>query len=212
MADIFLSYSHFDRSKAREVVAALEEAGYSVFWDQATPSGSDWNTWIRDQLTQARLCVTLWSKTSVNSRNVIHESTIALEEGKFLPVMINNLRAEQFPMGFYTTQAVDSRGRSATSLARILNAVRARLPGDSGGVPPETPAVASVHVLYPQRRSRGGVMTAQTATASLQTVAPAIAGVLAAYALLAGAGYAPSAMADIGSYFSAEAHAMAEIR
>ena len=33
---------------------ALEQAGYEVFWDQSTPPGKDWDSWIRDQLSTAR--------------------------------------------------------------------------------------------------------------------------------------------------------------
>lgn len=201
MADIFLSYSHHDRARAADIVEALTDAGFSVFWDQSTPSGADWNHWIRDQLNNARLCVTLWSRHSVESRNVVHESTIALEEDKFVPVLIDDLRPEQFPMGFYTMQAVDSRSRTAASLARILTAVRAKLRGVDGDA--ETPG-AKVYTLYPagraplqprpSRRARSGGLAG-----------PAIAGVLAAYALLAAAGYAPEAMAHIGAALSSDA-------
>ncbi len=98
---------------------ALEQAGYAVFWDQSTPPGKDWDSWIRDQLTGAKLVVTLWTKSSVASPNVRHEAIIAREAGKLLPVMVDALQPTDFPMGLFMVQAL-SIGRNA----REFNAVR----------------------------------------------------------------------------------------
>ena len=100
---------------------ALEQAGYEVFWDQSTPPGKDWDSWIRDQLTGAKLVITLWTKSSVASPNVRHEAIIAREAGKLLPVMVDTLEPTDFPMGLFMVQAL-SIGRSA----RDFNAVRAK--------------------------------------------------------------------------------------
>ena len=91
---------------------ALEQAGYEVFWDQSTPPGKDWDSWIRDQLTGAKLVITLWTKSSVASPNVRHEAIIAREAGKLLPVMVDTLEPTDFPMGLFMVQAL-SIGRSA---------------------------------------------------------------------------------------------------
>jgi len=98
---------------------ALEQAGYAVFWDQSTPPGKDWDSWIRDQLTGAKLVVALWTKSSVASPNVRHEAIIAREAGKLLPVMVDALAPTDFPMGLFMVQAL-SIGRSA----REFNAMR----------------------------------------------------------------------------------------
>lgn len=130
MADIFLSYSHYDRPRAEPIVRALSEAGYSVFWDQSTPSGGDWNALIREELQSARVCVVLWSKSSVDSRNVVHEATIALNANRLVPAMLEPLAAEDFPMGFYTVQAVDLSEidtDAAGELAHLVSAVRTKI-------------------------------------------------------------------------------------
>jgi hypothetical protein len=109
---------------------ALQEAGYEVFWDQSTPAGQDWDTWIRDRLTGARLVVTLWTKASVASPNVRHESIIAREAGKLLPVMVDDLKPTDFPMGLFLVQAL-SIGRTprqfAAAKAKFLEEVKARI-------------------------------------------------------------------------------------
>jgi hypothetical protein len=121
LADIFISYSSSDRPVAMRVRDALEQAGYDVFWDQSTPPGKDWDSWIRDQLTGAKLVIALWTKSSVASANVRHEAIIAREAGKLLPVMVDELKPTDFPMGLFMVQAL-MIGRTA----RELNAVRGK--------------------------------------------------------------------------------------
>jgi hypothetical protein len=100
---------------------ALQAAGYEIFWDQSTPPGKDWDSWIRDQLTGARLVIALWTKSSVASPNVRHEAIIAREAGKLLPVMVDPLAPTDFPMGLFMVQAL-MIGRTP----REFNAVRDR--------------------------------------------------------------------------------------
>jgi hypothetical protein len=127
---------------------ALAGAGYAVFWDQATPAGQDWDSWIRGRLADARLVVTLWTKASVASPNVRHEAIIAREAGKLLPLMAGELDPGDFPMGLFMVQALNI-GRSARQLeavrAKLLDEVRARI-GTGAAAPP--PARA------PRRRKR----------------------------------------------------------
>ena len=116
---------------------ALEEAGYGVFWDQSTPPGTDWDSWIRDQLAGARLVVTLWTRSSVASPNVRHEAIIAREAGKLLPVMVDALAPTDFPMGLFMVQAllIGRSGREFNAVRpKFLDEVRARIgaPGESG--------------------------------------------------------------------------------
>lgn len=120
---------------------ALQDAGYDVFWDQSTPAGQDWDSWIRERLTGARLVVVLWTKASVASPNVRHEAIIAREAGKLLPVMVDELAPTDFPMGLFMVQAL-MIGRTprqfAAARARFLDDVRARI-GESaapGASPP----------------------------------------------------------------------------
>jgi hypothetical protein len=137
LTDIFISYSSKDRAVALRVRDALQEAGYDVFWDQATPAGQDWDSWIRERLTGAKLVVALWTKASVASPNVRHEAIIAREAGKLLPVMVDELAPTDFPMGLFMVQAL-MIGRSARQFeamrGKFLDEVRARI-GASGAAP-----------------------------------------------------------------------------
>lgn len=137
MPDIFLSYSSKDRDMAARVEAALSAAGYKVFWDQETPTGRDWNSWIGEKLKASRAVVVLWSKTSAASRNVVHEATISIEAGKLIPVVIEPLKASDFPMGFYTVQSVSLagfKGGDHPGMDKLMAAVQAKI-GKRGGLP-----------------------------------------------------------------------------
>ena len=70
MADIFFSYSRKDKEGVGLVRNALAEMGFEVFWDQETPSGSDWDTWIRAELAKSKCAVVLWSASAILSDHV----------------------------------------------------------------------------------------------------------------------------------------------
>jgi hypothetical protein len=106
VADIFFSYRSDDRERVRPVFDALAAQNFDVFWDQQVPAGVDWDTWIRQHLTQSKCVLVFWSATAVASDNVRHEATVAKQLGKLIPVLLEPLRADQFPMGLYTTQAI----------------------------------------------------------------------------------------------------------
>ena len=105
MTDVFFSYSSKDRDRVRPFHEALTALDFQVFWDQEVPAGTDWDTWIREQLTKSRAAVVFWSAESVASDNVRHEATVAKQDGKLVPVMLDDLRVDQFPMGLFNTQA-----------------------------------------------------------------------------------------------------------
>ena len=107
MSDIFISYSSKDRDAAERVHDALTEAGYDVFWDREVPPGQDWDSWIRGELNAARLVIVLWTRAGVASPNVRHEAIIAREAGKLLPVIAEDLKPSDFPMGLFHVQTLD---------------------------------------------------------------------------------------------------------
>jgi hypothetical protein len=175
MADVFLSYSSQDRAIAAKVERALSAAGYDVFWDQETPPGSEWSNWIGEKLAQARCVVVLWSKASVKSRNIVHEATIAMEAKKLVPALIGTLSAPEFPMGFYTVQAVDLRdfdGREHPGMVRLLAAVHERIGKGSGRPGAEMP---------PQPEASNTQPTVRMGSIALAALILAVLGVAAFY-------------------------------
>src|SRR5262245_24112544 len=107
MTDIFFSYSSADRERVRPIRDALVAQGFDVFWDREVPTGLDWDSWIRQHLAKSKCAMAFWSTASIASRNVRHEATIADQQGKLIPVLLEPLTAQQFPMGFYAQQAAN---------------------------------------------------------------------------------------------------------
>lgn len=137
MADVFLSYSSKDRAAADRVQQALTERGIDVFWDQETPPGMDWDTWIRSKLQGCKAAVVLWSKASIASPNVRHEAIVARDHSKLIPAMIDNLAPEDFPMGLYLLQGVqlqDWRNPESKGMARLVAEIESRI-GPVTGTP-----------------------------------------------------------------------------
>lgn len=105
MTDVFFSYSSQDRERVRPIYEALTALDFDVFWDQQVPAGTDWDTWIKEKLASARSAVVFWSLNSIGSDNVRHEATVAKTQGKLVPILLDPLRVDQFPMGLFNTQA-----------------------------------------------------------------------------------------------------------
>ena len=110
MTDIFLSYSSKDKQRIAPLCEQLTALGYQVFWDQQVPAGCDWDTWIRQELMKSKCAIVAWSLNSVASGNVRHEATVADKVGKLIPVLLDPLSPDQFPMGLYNVQAANLVG------------------------------------------------------------------------------------------------------
>jgi hypothetical protein len=74
VSDIFLSYAREDLPRVKPVVAALEQRGWSVWWDRTIRPGQTFDAVIEAALDEARCIVVLWSRESVKSQWVRTEA------------------------------------------------------------------------------------------------------------------------------------------
>ncbi|MEO0981552.1 MAG: SUMF1/EgtB/PvdO family nonheme iron enzyme [Pseudomonadota bacterium] len=88
MADIFLSYSRADRARAEEIAKALEEEGFSVWWDKVLRAGQTYDEVTEGKLRDAKAVVVLWSNVSVKSKWVRAEATLGERSSAVIPAMI----------------------------------------------------------------------------------------------------------------------------
>lgn len=105
MPDIFISYSSKDKDLVAPIRTALVRLGFDAFWDQVLPPGIDWDSWIRRNLSESKCAIVLWTNYSIASDNVRHEATLAKQQGKLIPVVLEVIPPEAFPMGLYSVQA-----------------------------------------------------------------------------------------------------------
>jgi TIR domain len=104
MSDIFLSYANEDLGRIGLLVAAIEESGWSVFWDRTIPAGKTWREVIANGIAEARCVVVAWSENSIQSSWVQEEADEGRERGILIPLLIDPVKP---PMGFRSMQAAN---------------------------------------------------------------------------------------------------------
>lgn len=143
MSDIFISYASEDKSRVQALAQALEQKGWSVWWDRRIPAGKSFDEVIHEALKNARSVVVVWTKTSVKSTWVKNESRSGLRRNILFPVML--LEEVEIPLEFEHLQAahlMDWQSRQEHAgfeqfvhdLARLIG-----LPTKAGTQQPDSP-------------------------------------------------------------------------
>ena len=104
MPDVFISYAREDRDRARLLADALQDRGWSVWWDRKIVAGEAFDQTIEEQLETASSVVVLWSAHSIGSEWVRNEAGLASEREVLVPALIENVKQ---PLEFRRRQAAD---------------------------------------------------------------------------------------------------------
>jgi TolB-like protein len=141
VSDVFLSYVREDRPLAEHLSHALENEGYSVWWDRYIRVGADFSAEIERELVNARVVIVVWSAQSLDSNWVRDEASVARDDNKLLPLLIDGVKP---PLGFRQVQSLDMTGwvpgRTLPVFTELLAAIRhLLLPGPRGNLPPRPP-------------------------------------------------------------------------
>lgn len=102
MSDIFISYNHKDNAKAALYAHAIEQQGWSVFWDRDIPPGQTFDQYIGDNLEAAKCVVVLWSEHSVKSDWVKEEAASGVSRKMLIPILVSPVSP---PLGFGRIEA-----------------------------------------------------------------------------------------------------------
>ena len=102
-----MSYKSDERGQAGYVVALLEGAGFSVWWDQKLVAGSAYDRAILDEIDRATCVLVCWSATAVHSEWVRGEAKLAHEQHKLVPVQFDRVR---IPPPFTMLHTIDLTG------------------------------------------------------------------------------------------------------
>lgn len=120
---VFLSYSRGDQKRAQPVIAALEQAGFKVWWDGLLEGGDTFLLTTEAALERADAVVVLWSKTSVDSNWVRDEASRGRDRGCLVPLSIDG---SEPPLGFRQFQVIDiSKWRGKPDAPEMQRAIRA---------------------------------------------------------------------------------------
>ena len=194
MNDIFISYAREDRTRAEAIAKALEDHGWSVWWDRDIRAGKNIVSVIEDEIAKARCVVVLWSATSVRRDWVNDEAREGSERGILVPILIEDVRP---PLGFRSMHAADLTAWERDAGAPVFLRLRADIEALIG-VPakvaqealsaPEGPAPDPVPgKVTPRKREHRFVTEWMPAAARTLGGRWALGGVL--LAALVGAGY-----------------------
>jgi hypothetical protein len=97
MADLFLSYSRADHTRAGAVAQALETGGRDLWWDRKLATGEDYAQVIEREIGSARCVVVAWSATARDSLWVRAEANEALDQEKLVQI---NFDGAKLPLPF----------------------------------------------------------------------------------------------------------------
>src|SRR5262249_43709431 len=112
-----------------------------------------------------KVVVVFWTRNSAASGNVQHEAAIAREDDKLIPAQLELMKAVDFPMGFYTTQAPqlhDWDGRVTHSgYSSLIKAIRSRFEGSRQQIAEIARREIETELESLQRRAKSGEPDAQ---------------------------------------------------
>jgi hypothetical protein len=124
MADIFVSYSRADR----DIVAALEAEGWSVWWDTRLRAGEQWDEVIEREINAACCVLVVWTPLSVTRYWVKVEANFGLSRGILVPVAIEGAVP---PLAYSLIQTADLSGwdgvAGAPAFRRTVEDIREKL-------------------------------------------------------------------------------------
>jgi hypothetical protein len=156
MIDVFVSYASEERDRVRPLVAALEDVGWTVWWDRQIGAGTAFDREIEKAIDEAKCIVVVWSKHSVESEWVRTEANEGLEKNNLVPVNVDGVRP---PLAFRRIQTISIDPLSA-GLDDVKAAIERLAPIPKSTTSEETPYVGRAAELARMRalveRVRGG--------------------------------------------------------
>ena len=151
-APFFFSYAHEDRDRAAAIVAALEDEGISVWWDQHLDGGTAYSRSIESALAVAPAVIVLWSEHAVQSHWVLDEAEQGRASGRLIPLKIGDVHP---PLGFRQLHFIDMEGwrgdRRAPEFDRLMRSIAGYLDGDAPAIAP-APTRKAGSFIKPNRR------------------------------------------------------------
>ncbi len=123
---VFLSYARADQEQAAKLAAALQQAGYDVWWDALIEAGAAFAQSIEAALERCDAVVVAWSRSSAASDWVLDEAARGRDLRKLVPVSLDGTLP---PLGFRQYHSIDLSSwqgdPAAAAIAAVVRGVQA---------------------------------------------------------------------------------------
>ena len=87
VSDVFISCTRENETEAKLIAKAIENHGWSVWWDRTIPVGRVFDEVIEEAIDNARNIIVFWSRHSVGSSWVKSEAEEGAERGVLIPIL-----------------------------------------------------------------------------------------------------------------------------
>lgn len=153
----FLSYSHADQARVRQLADALESAGVTVWWDTLIEGGAEFAKSVEVALARCDAVIVAWSQVSISSNWVLDEASQGRDQRKLVPVSLDGTMP---PLGFRQFLTVDlSDWKGDVASPRIAAIVRG-IDTVLGRAPSQLPSHGMLHA--PAARPSGSRFSRRT--------------------------------------------------
>ncbi len=136
------------------MVEALQQQGWSVWWDPKIKAGKVFRKVIREALDNARCVVVVWSLDSVESNWVTSEADVGLRRKVLVPILLDEVT---IPLGFEQIQAASLVGWPGTlpsaEFDELVEAISEVLSSSPGGTPDASTQPTTAATAAPQQAS-----------------------------------------------------------
>ena len=145
---LFVSYSRGDQAAAIPVIKALEQQGFSVWWDGLLKGGDNFLPTTQAALENADAVVVLWSRAAIDSHWVRDEATVGRDRRRLVPLTIDGSLP---PLGFRQFQVIDISGWNGKPAAPVFGRIVSGIAAVASAAPPAP--VAPPVAAQPNRRT-----------------------------------------------------------
>ncbi len=132
VADVFISYARPDREKIEILASALQQQGFSVWWDRQVSGGDNFSTEIERELELAASVIVAWSDSGSKSNWVKDEASVGAKAGKLIAVSIDGTDP---PLGYRQFHCLDLSqwpgNPKDAEVAEVVRAIKAKIAGES---------------------------------------------------------------------------------
>jgi hypothetical protein len=122
MPQIFLTYARADRPVAEALAAALEQQGWTVWWDRTRIEGTEFYERVQDEVLKKAACVVVLSSENIGDERLESDDIV---RHIFVPAVVDDIPLSGLPHIFFVVDDIPLSG-----LPHIFFSAHGQEPGE----------------------------------------------------------------------------------